>query len=444
MTPQMGRFISAERDLGIPVRFAYVLLVYYYLFFGFSDLAAIPDNQFYTNFYRATIELPKKLFLIYGGINLVYLGILLNITRVHSRVMLYCTFAMALLDGLMFCCLIVIEDGFNSPFFWVYFGMVLRNAYAISDAFFQITLNFSIVIMYAIGGIFGRSILKYDEMRESWLSTDNSITDEQVLLRMVLLVAIVIFCFGFQVLLDRERRLREEQQELSIRNEHLKGIGRLAAEIAHQLKNPISIINNAAFILQRNQDNMELVKNQASIIREEITRSDNILKNLLMDATQSVASVRKLNIRHEIEEAIRVALPDGVFPGVRVEYLTPVPADLHLLIQPRHLSEILVNLLVNAREAMQSDGTIRISAGRNSETSIFISISDTGPGVPPEHQNRIFEAFFSTKEQGTGIGLGIVKKYVELYSGRITLDSSPRGSSFTLVFPEKLSIAPTK
>jgi signal transduction histidine kinase len=154
--------------------------------------------------------------------------------------------------------------------------------------------------------------------------------------------------------------------------------------------------------------------------------------------------VRKLNIRHEIEEAIRVALPDGVFPGVRVEYLTPVPADLHLLIQPRHLSEILVNLLVNAREAMQSDGTIRISAGRNSETSIFISISDTGPGVPPEHQNRIFEAFFSTKEQGTGIGLGIVKKYVELYSGRITLDSSPRGSSFTLVFPEKLSIAPTK
>ena len=436
MTPQMGRFLSAERDLGIPVRFGYVLLVFYYLFFGVSDLAAADE------FYSEPLKLAKKIFLIYGIMNLIFMVMLIQMRWIPFRVMLYGSFAMALLDGLMFCCLIVIEDGFNSVFFWVYFGMLLRNAYAVADAFFQLTLNLGIVGLYAIGGIFGRGLLVYDPTRSSLFDYEESISYEDVTLRMVLLLAMVFFCFGFQVLFDRERRLRDEQQELSIRNEHLKGMGRLAAEIAHQLKNPISIINNAAFTLQRNQQNAELVKTQASIIREEISRSDNILKNLLMDANQSVAPVRKLNVKQAVDEAISQALPQGVFPGISIFFPTQVAPDLFVMMQAKHLSEILVNLLVNAREAMSDDGVITVSAGKNDDLSVVITIADTGPGIPPQDKNRIFEAFFSTKSEGTGLGLGIVKKHVELYGGSITFNSSVTGTQFRLIFPEKLSTAP--
>lgn len=453
ITPQIGRFISAERDLGIPVRFVYVLLVFLYLFYGFSDEVAARIETIYEEtletYHEDTLNLAKKIFLIYVVMNFIYFAMLLNSRRIPFRIMLYGAFTMALLDGLMFCCLIVIEDGFSSSFFWVYFGMILRNAYAVSDAFFQLTLNISVVLMYTIGGIFGTRLLRYDELRDSLLTSAERgmddqiqhILEQQIIDRMILLTVLVLFCFAFQVLFDRQRRLREEQLELSIRNEHLKGMGRLAAEIAHQLKNPLSIISNASYNLQKNPQNQELLQSQSAIIRDEIRRSDSILKNLIHDASDSVSPVRKLNLRKVIDEAVLQAVPREVFPAVKVVFESPVNPEFHLLMQSRHLSEILVNLLVNAREAMNNDGQITIHCGRASETSLFISITDAGPGIPAKSQIRIFEAFFSTKPNGTGLGLGIVKKYVELYGGFISLDSSPSGTRFQIVFPEKLSTA---
>jgi len=430
--PQIARFLHAERDLGVPIRFIYLFVVYNFLFFPLSDIPRTEDLHF------EVYDLAKMIFLIYGVMNLFYLTVLVTFRNLTYRRLLYAGFIMSMLDALMFCCIIVIEDGFESSLYWVYFGMMLRNAYAVSDAFFQISLNLTIVFLYVIAGLLSETILEYNEASGSWILAESVPNYDIVYLRLALLGGMVIFCFGIQVLFDKERKLIVEQTELRVRNEHLKGVSRLGAEIAHQLKNPLSIINNAAYILEKNQSNPELIKSQASVIRQEISRSDLILRDLMSDANQSSTSVRKLSIKDEVSDAIHRAIPEKIFPNIKVAFEN-CDEELFLMIQKKHLSEILVNLLVNAREAIGDEGLIKVKISRHSESEIMIQISDSGQGIDPKIQTQVFEAYFSTKDKGTGLGLCIVKKYVEFYSGHIYLNSSENGTTFNLVFPENFS-----
>jgi signal transduction histidine kinase len=109
-----------------------------------------------------------------------------------------------------------------------------------------------------------------------------------------------------------------------------------------------------------------------------------------------------------------------------------------LLMQRGHIVDILINLLQNAREALGNKGILRIEAGTLPDHTIEISVADDGPGIPADKVERIFEAYFTTKEKGTGLGLAIVKHNVELYGGTIKVDSElGKGARFTLTFPAK-------
>jgi signal transduction histidine kinase len=113
--------------------------------------------------------------------------------------------------------------------------------------------------------------------------------------------------------------------------------------------------------------------------------------------------------------------------------------------QRRHLSEIVVNLLTNAREAMNEHGTVSVSAAHRGDDSIQISVRDSGPGVPPDRLERIFEAYYSTKEKGTGLGLAIVKHNAELYAGTVRVESGlGKGARFIVTFPAKTAVSPVK
>ena len=106
--------------------------------------------------------------------------------------------------------------------------------------------------------------------------------------------------------------------------------------------------------------------------------------------------------------------------------------------QRSHLSEILLNLLQNARDALGGQGNIVVEAIPRRDHAIEISIADDGPGIAPDKVERIFEAYFTTKEKGTGLGLAIVKHNVELYGGSVRLDSTlGKGAKFTVVFPAR-------
>jgi signal transduction histidine kinase len=226
-----------------------------------------------------------------------------------------------------------------------------------------------------------------------------------------------------------------------VRQAHLHSAGRLAAEFAHQIKNPLAIINNAAFSIHRalKAGRTDFVR-QVEIIQEEVERSDRIVTQIMGYAQLSEGHVEKLNVADELDLAIRQVFPPGDELGIHVEraYVRNFPP---LLMQRRHFEDILVNLLQNAREALNGQGKIVVTAVCRPDYSIEISIRDSGPGVPPDKVERVFEAYYSTKEKGSGLGLSIVKHNAELYAGTVRVESElGKGARFILVFPAKTVI----
>ncbi|MBR90665.1 MAG: hypothetical protein CMO66_05275 [Verrucomicrobiales bacterium] len=257
-------------------------------------------------------------------------------------------------------------------------------------------------------------------------------------IRICFLMLWIALCYGVQVLFDRDREAQREAREYALRKEQLRSTGRLAAEIAHRMKNPLAIINNAAFTLDRHlHEQGDAVKKQVGMIRDEVARSDVILTELMGYAQLSEGRVERLDFEEELGLAISEAFPDhanfDVSANVRVEEDLPA-----IMMQRGHLREILVNLLVNAREACENKANVHISARTARDFSIRFSVKDEGEGIADDHLERVFEAYFSTKEKGTGLGLAIVKQNIELYGGAIDVDSKlGKGTEFVITLPTR-------
>jgi len=241
-----------------------------------------------------------------------------------------------------------------------------------------------------------------------------------------------------QVLFAAQLRTEEEQKEYAVRTEQLRSAGRLAAEVAHQIKNPLAIINNVTFSLQKNfvKEKPEAAT-QVGIIREEIAKADRIITQVMGYAQLSEGRVQKLNVIDEINRAIEEVFPASVPTGAHIqrEFAGSFPS---LLMQQRHFGEAVGNLLQNARDAVAGHGIVQVGARCLADQSVEITVRDDGPGVPPDRLGRIFEAYYTTKERGTGLGLAVVKHNAELYGGRVRAESElGKGAKFTLVFPAK-------
>ncbi len=261
-------------------------------------------------------------------------------------------------------------------------------------------------------------------------------------LRLALLLLMTICCYGVQVLLERQRRAVEEAHEFAMREGQLRAAGRVAAEFTHQIKNPLAIINNAAFSLQRA---LKLGKpvppEQVRIIQEEVEHSDRIITQIMGYAQLSEGHVERLNAVEELDHAIAQVFPPAAAYPVHIhrDYAGEFPP---LFMQRRHLVDTVMNLLQNAREVLgEKGGNVFVSARCHSDSSVEVAVRDDGPGIPPEKLERIFEAYYTTKDKGTGLGLATVRHNVELYGGTVQVESSlGKGARFVLVFPAKALI----
>jgi signal transduction histidine kinase len=252
-----------------------------------------------------------------------------------------------------------------------------------------------------------------------------------------------ICCYGVQVLLERQRRAVEEAQEFAMREGQLRSAGRVAAEFTHQIKNPLAIINNAAFSLQRAlKQGKAISAEQIGIIQEEVEHSDRIITQIMGYAELSEGHVEKLNLVDELDHAVTQVFPPAAGYPIRIHADYHSPEFPPMFMQRRHLLDSFVNLLQNAREALgEKGGSIFISARCHSDYSIEVTIRDDGPGIPPDKLERIFEAYYTTKAKGTGLGLATLKHNVELYGGTVRVESAlGKGARFVLVFPAKALI----
>jgi signal transduction histidine kinase len=445
-----ARIRYMERNVALPVKAAVVLVLSYYLFYSnWFETASGPIKTIAEDatLPRAVaLETIRRFFLIYVVLNGGIASLLIAMDQLPLKWIQHVVFTGAWIDGVFLAALTLITGGFDSVLYWGFLGLIVRNAVSNPDTIRQILLNLFISGCYLLAGVMDIFTTRW----ENRMMEDNMVmaiaqgpTDypaEPFALRLCLLVLMTACCYGVQVLVERQRRAESEAREFALRQEQLQATGRLAAEIAHQLKNPLGIINNAAFTLQRTVKEGKTITQQIQIIREEVDRSDRILTELMGYARLSEGRVEKLDITAELDRALAQVFPAAAKYEVTVlrDYGAALPT---MLAQRGHMSEVFVNILQNAREAMGGKGVIKVSAHYGGNFDVIIRIEDNGPGIPKEKLDKIFEPYFTTKEKGTGLGLAIVKHNTELYNGAVQVESElDKGTIFTIRLPAKTII----
>lgn len=234
---------------------------------------------------------------------------------------------------------------------------------------------------------------------------------------------------------DQSRR-RQLQREL-IQTERLAAIGKLAAGVAHEINNPLSGILTFAQDLLLEAAPDDPARQDYELIVNETLRCRRIVRDLLEYSRQKSPQRRRVTIAELVSRVLPLVERQASFHNVDFEVviaedLPEVDAD------PQQMQQVLLNLVINARDAMQASGVIRIGGmAADAGRAVALTVSDSGCGIPAHQLEQIFEPFFSTKgEQGHGLGLTAVRNVVERHGGRMEVESEVgRGSTFRVVLP---------
>jgi PAS domain S-box-containing protein len=231
-----------------------------------------------------------------------------------------------------------------------------------------------------------------------------------------------------------ERRRLEGQL---IQSEKMAAVGQLAAGIAHEIRNPLGIINNALYDLGQlvHADNADVTED-LRIAREEMGRVQSIINNLLEFSRESRAEIEPVNINELLAKTLRLMHKSLQDSDVRV--ITDFGPLGVCQANQNALRQVILNLITNAVQAMPSGGELRLKTTPLLDGRVQLQVTDSGVGIPPEHLNDIFNPFFTTKApgQGTGLGLSVVHSVLKRYRGEIRVDSDMnRGTTFTIQLP---------
>jgi PAS domain S-box-containing protein len=220
-------------------------------------------------------------------------------------------------------------------------------------------------------------------------------------------------------------------------SEKLAALGTLSAGIAHELNNPLGIIiSRIELMLLENEDLAPVVREDLAVIHRQAQRVARLLQSLLSYARPTTSEPVAIDINRAVDEILALAETQLAKAGVRIA--TTLDRSLPSTVgDPSALEQVVLNLVTNARQAMEGGGEIRIITRRAAGDCGWIElvVADTGPGIPPEIASKIFDPFFSTKATGTGLGLSITYRIVRDHGGTIDVRSTPgHGTEFILRF----------
>lgn len=231
--------------------------------------------------------------------------------------------------------------------------------------------------------------------------------------------------------LSELRHLRREVE----RSQRLAAVGSLAAGVAHEIRNPLSSLKGFATYFRQRYGGVPDDVKMADIMIQEVDRLNRVITELLEFSrplslqrveTDAAALVRQVldTIERQAGEkgiAVRAELPPGL-PAVRID--------------PDRLTQVLLNLFLNALAAMDRGGVLSVGLALQENRTLRITVGDSGTGIRREDLGRVFDPYFTTKASGTGLGLAIVHRIVEAHDGEIRLDSEPgKGTTFTVLLP---------
>lgn len=227
------------------------------------------------------------------------------------------------------------------------------------------------------------------------------------------------------------KRLQADAQ----RNDRLAALGHLAAGVAHEIRNPLSTIKGVALYIARRMPLGGREEEAAQRMIDEVERLDRVVSELLDFARPGSFETVQADLGEIIGRALRLAEADIKAKTIAVVH-DMEPAFPLVKISPERLTQALLNLFLNAVQAMNPGGTLRVSARTLPNGMFSITVADTGPGIPAEIQASIFTPYFTTKPAGTGLGLAIVYQIAEGHGGRVSVgNAAGHGAEFTLTLP---------
>src|SRR5215813_5018973 len=238
-------------------------------------------------------------------------------------------------------------------------------------------------------------------------------------------LGVVCACEDLKTIRVMEERLRQADR--------LATLGRMSANIAHEIRNPLASLTGAIEVLASNGTAGEVRQRLAQIILKESARLNEILRDFLEYARPAPLARARTNVIESIDEVL-VLLEHRADPGT-LKVVREFPPSLDWVIDPQQFRQVVWNLCLNAVQAMPNGGELRVTV-ETVRGRLEVRISDTGEGIAEENLAHIFEPFFSTKSDGTGIGLALVYRVMQDHGGDVHVESAMgAGSVFTLSFP---------
>ncbi|MGD8262614.1 MAG: ATP-binding protein [Desulfobacterales bacterium] len=241
---------------------------------------------------------------------------------------------------------------------------------------------------------------------------------------------------GYVILFKDLTEVRTLRREIE-RSQRLASVGRLAAGVAHEIRNPLSSIKGfATYFKERYQDVPE-DQQTANIMIQEVDRLNRVISQLLEFARPVKVSPKSISLPNLIEDSIKLIERQAQEKQISVSTHNASHVDI-VFLDPDRVNQILLNLYLNAIESMKEGGELRVEISGNSATKgVEIQVSDTGNGIQRDDLSRIFDPYFTTKSSGTGLGLAIAHNILEAMGGTIKVASEPgKGTIFTLAIPD--------
>jgi len=249
---------------------------------------------------------------------------------------------------------------------------------------------------------------------------------------------------NFNYMMQQLRESREEIERLHrtqiSRAEYLATLGELAAGLAHEIRNPLAGIAGVIEIIGRDLPSTSPARAVLKDVRLEVAQINRILTDLLETARPHPPQICLSNLNTTVEHAVMLARQQVLSKPIKIE-LHQAPDLAEVEHDSDQIHQVLLNLLLNAVQAMEKEGTVRVEIGSRDDCATVV-VSDTGRGIQPQHLPNIFRPFYTTRGNGTGLGLSLARRIVEEHHGRIEVSSVVgKGSRFEVVLPFRMPAA---
>ncbi|MFZ7112132.1 MAG: sensor histidine kinase [Desulfatiglandales bacterium] len=286
-----------------------------------------------------------------------------------------------------------------------------------------------------IGGVF-ELIQDLTPQYKSILNFQFVIFGLSILIMGLIFLALLLVVRKAEKVIDQRALERRELQEQLHQAERLAALGEMVAGVSHEIKNPLGIIRSTAELLGGMPDANETQKRLSGVITEESTRLNQIVTEFLDFARPQVPNLQKCNLNEILQKNITFLKTE--LERMDISVVNNLEGQsFEIIADHAQLYRAFQNLLINAMQAMDHGGKIELRITEEKDY-YFIEVRDTGSGISPENLRKLFNPFFTTKERGSGLGLSIVRKIVEVHNGNITIESREgEGTKVMVKLPRK-------